>query len=234
MNGSDSDRNESLEKIRRTYRGYREVGRDRLWDVANLGYARMIRDRDRALVQLICHSMPAGGPILDIGSGLGELADLIRAEVHEVSWTGVDLLPEVIAESRSLRPWATWIEASADRLPFSAASFEVVVASTLFSSLVSRQLERAAAAELGRVLLPGGWLVWYDLRYDNPRNPQVHRVERAALAKLFPGWHQELRTMTLLPPMARRLGRLTSLAYRPLELIPPLRSHLVGRLQRPA
>jgi hypothetical protein len=40
--------------------------------------------------------------------------------------------------------------------------------------------------------------------------------------------------MTVLPPIARRLGVTTPLLYPMLEAIPVLRSHLVGRLQRPA
>ncbi|MCA1570295.1 MAG: hypothetical protein LC798_08260 [Chloroflexi bacterium] len=57
----------------------------------------------------------------------------------------------------------------------------------LFSSLPSRDLEVAAANEVARVLAPGGWLIWYDLRYDNPTNPAVHGIGRSGLRRLFPG-----------------------------------------------
>jgi hypothetical protein len=109
----------------------------------------------------------------------------------------------------------------------------VVVASTLFSSLPSPGFEIAVAAEIDRVLKPGGWLIWYDLRYPNPWNRAVHGVSRTALSRLFPYWSHELHTVTLLPPVARRLGRLTPLLYPALHAIPPLRSHIIGRLQRP-
>lgn len=233
MSGSRPEREEALESIRRTYRSYREAGRDRLWDPANPGYARMVRDRDRALVDLIRRSLPPGGSGLDLGCGPGDLADLVRSKLSEVSWTGVDLLPEAIAEARALRPWATWIEASVDRLPLADRAFDVVVASTLFSSLPTPSLESDVAAEIARVLRPGGWLIWYDLRYDNPRNPHVHGITADAFARLFPTWRSELGSMTVLPPLARRLGRFTPAAYPVLEMIPPLRSHLVGRLERP-
>lgn len=233
MSGPESGREDALDRIRRTYRDYRKTGRDRLWDPANPGYARTIRDRDRALVGLVRGSLPAGGSVLDLGCGPGDLADLVRAKVGELSWTGVDLLPEAIDEARRLRPWGTWLEASADRLPVGGSTFDVVVASTLFSSLPTPELEHAVAGEIRRVLAPGGGLVWYDLRYGNPTNRAVHGVSRDRVAELFLGWPAELRSITLLPPIARRLGRFTSAAYPALESIPLLRSHLVGLLRRP-
>jgi ubiquinone/menaquinone biosynthesis C-methylase UbiE len=229
----DAARERDLEEIRQTYAGYREQGRERLWDPRNRGYARMSRDRDQALVELVARSLPSGGSALDIGCGPGHLADLVRGHVREVSWTGADLLPEAIAEAKRMNPWASWVEASADRLPFPAASFDVVVASTLFSSLPSDRLERAVADEIARVLVPDGWLVWYDLRYSNPRNRAVHGVSRTRVNELFPDWVAELRSITLAPPIARHLGWLTGPVYAALEAIAPVRSHLVGRLRRP-
>lgn len=230
-----SARERQLRSIRDTYDGYRREGRGRLWDPTNPGFGRMMRDRDASLVGLLRRSLPGGaGRVLDLGSGDGRLAAIGRdAGLSIQSWTGVDLDAINVAEASVAYPWATFIEASADALPFEDGAFHVVVASTLFSSLPSPELEQSVATEIGRVLRPGGWLVWYDIRYNNPRNHHVHGVDRAALANLFSGWHAELTTTTLLPPLARRLGRLTPLAYRPLELIRPLRSHLVGRLQGP-
>jgi len=39
--------------------------------------------------------------------------------------------------------------------------------------------------------------------------------------------------VTLLPPLARRLGPATPLAYPVLAALPPLRSHLIGLLRKP-
>jgi hypothetical protein len=102
------------------------------------------------------------------------------------------------------------------------------------SSLPNDEMERDAAREIARVTRPGGWLVWFDLRYDNPWNAAVHGIDAKRLATLFPGWPQELRSSTVLPPLARRLGRSTPVLYPILELIPPLRSHLIGRLRCPS
>lgn len=231
-----ADRDRDLETIRATYARYAREGRGRIWDPRNPGFARMIRDRDRALVDLLRASLPPdGGRVLDLGAGDGRLAEVAAdARVPFKEWTGVDLDPEAVKVASAAVPWATWVEASADELPFEDGSVDVVIASTLFSSLPSPELEARVAAEIGRVLRPGAWLVWYDLRYDNPSNAAVHAMGHSRLRALFPGWRAELQPTTLLPPLARRLGRLTGTLYGPLELVRPLRSHLVGRLRRPA
>ena len=230
-----TDRDRDLDQIRATYDRYRREGRRHLWDVSNPGYARMAADRDGAMVDLLQRSLPPdGGRVLDIGCGDGRLTSVARdAGILVTQWIGADLDGTSIAEASRAYPWASFVEASADRLPFDPAAFDAVVASTLFSSLPSSGLERSVAEEVARVLAPTGWLVWYDLRYDNPRNPDVHGMTAEALDRLFPAWHRELRSMTVAPPLARRLGRLTAAAYPVLEMIPLLRSHLVGRLQRP-
>ncbi len=180
-------------------------------------------------------SLPVDGRVLDLGSGDGRFAVVARdAGLRVGSWLGVDLDPLAISRASELAPFATFVEASADRLPLDDASVDVVVASTMFSSLPSPALEVAIAGEIARVLVPRGSLVWYDLRYDNPFNSAVHGIQTTRLAELFPGWSREVRSITLLPPLDRRLGPTTTVTYPLLELAPFLRSHLIGRLERPA
>lgn len=228
-------RDEDLERVRRTYVRYEQEGRARLWDPTNRGYARMARDRDQALVALIQASRASTpGAVLDVGCGDGRLLTAVReADVAAADWHGVDLDPGAIADARATFPEARFDVGSADALDFEDGTAAVVVAATLFSSLPSAQMEADVAREVGRVVVPGGWLVWYDLRYDNPRNPDVHGLRADRVRALFPGWEGALRPITLLPPLARRLGPLTPVLYPALHALAPLRSHLVGRLRRP-
>jgi len=220
--------------IRETYARYDRDGRRHLWDRSNPGYARLADERDVALQALVSQSLSASpARFLDIGCGGGTLVGVVAARWPDVEAIGLDLLPDRVAAARAAFPDATFVEGSADALPFEDGSFDTVSASTLFSSFPSPDLEVAVAAEIARVLKPGGWLVWYDLRYDNPNNPAVHGVTEKRLHELFPRWPGRLDTLTLAPPIARRLGHLTPIAYPLLHAIPPLRSHLIGRLRRP-
>ena len=232
--GSDWDRDADIRSIHDTYASYARVGRARLWDEGNPGYSRLAGDLQRQFVSSLVTSLPAGTPnVLDLGCGDGSLAADVLVGDIAVDWVGVDLRPEAIEAARQEHPTLTFVTASADRLPFDSRSFDVVALRVLFSSLPSRSMEAAAAAEVRRVLRPGGWVAWLDLRYSNPRNAAVHGLSEARVATLFPGWKRELRAAGLLPPMARRLGAATGMLYPVLAGIPLFRSHLVGRLQRP-
>lgn len=232
MPTSDFDRERELDAIRAQYADYEHAGRYDLWTLSNPGFERLVREKDAHLMRLLRASVADdSGPILDLGAGSGRLAGVAQAAGLHQPWIGVELDPVAVAEARRAYPWAEFAEASADRLPMGDASVSAAVASVLFSSLPSVAFERAVAREIERVLRPGGWLVWYDLRYDNPRNRGVHGLGLRAIRRVFPGWDLELTPISLLPPLARRLGRSTPFAYLALHAITPLRSHLIGRMR---
>ena len=227
------DRSADLDRIRATYVDYAADGRERLWDMSNAGYARLSHDLGQRLLSAIRKSLPheRRGRVLDLGCGTGRLVDDVVGAGMGPAWIGVDLRQEAVAEARVAYPGVDFLAASADDLPLEDRSVDVVVAQLLFSSLPSVPLERAVAREIGRVLCPGGWLVWLDLRYDNPVNRAVHGIDARRLGSLFPGWAVQVERAGLLPPLARRLGLLAPVAYPALAAVPPLRSHLVGRLR---
>jgi hypothetical protein len=76
----------------------------------------------------------------------------------------------------------------------------------------------------GGVVAPGGALLLYEPRLPNPRNRNTLLVRRTHLDKagLCP---RTERALTLLPPLGRRLGPLTSLLHPVLSRVPALRTH---------
>jgi hypothetical protein len=108
----------------------------------------------------------------------------------------------------------------------------VVLLFTVLSSVHDDRIARALAAEVRRVLAPGGVVAWYDLRAPSPANDQVRPWAAADVHALFPDLEGRLRPVTLLPPLARRLGGWTDRLY-PWLARGPLRTHLVGTLQAP-
>jgi hypothetical protein len=83
------------------------------------------------------------------------------------------------------------------------------------------------------VLKTGGAVLWYDFFLPNPYNKATRPVGAGALRRYFPGFRHVLGTLTLLPPLARRLGPLTSVLYPVLGKVPALRSHHFGLLVKP-
>ena len=102
------------------------------------------------------------GTVLDFGAGRGEWADAdlsayhrrlrdFRASGHRV--VGVDVEPAVLKnptldEAHVIEPGA--------RLPFDDASFDLVVADYVLEHITERDAP-SVAAELHRVIRPGGW-----------------------------------------------------------------------------
>jgi hypothetical protein len=60
----------------------------------------------------------------------------------------------------------------------------------------------------------------------------VRAITRSELERLFPWAELNAETMTLLPPLARRLGSSTSTLYEPLLAVRPLRTHLLAVAQK--
>jgi hypothetical protein len=106
-----------------------------------------------------------------------------------------------------------------------SSSLDMVLLFTVFSSILDHRMAENVATEVRRVLKPGGAVLWYDFRYDNPSNPHTRGMTKRHIRRLFPGFTLNLRTITSLPPLARRLGRATSWLYPVLAAGPFLRTH---------
>ena len=169
-----------------------------------------------------------------MGCGSGKvLASLLALGAQPENLCGVDLLPDRIAEAQQRYPALQFQCANAEHLDFPDDHFDLVLLFTVFSSILDGQMARNVAHEVSRVLRPSGAVLWYDFRYNNPRNPNVRGITLARIHHLFPELEMHLRTITLLPPLARRLGRLTPMLYPLLAAIPPLRTHYLGLLVKP-
>jgi ubiquinone/menaquinone biosynthesis C-methylase UbiE len=172
--------------------------------------------------------------VLDVGSGGGaELAWFRELGASESRLAGIDLLPDRVEVARRAYPQLEFHLGNAEHLPFPDASVDLVLAYTVFSSILDPEMAANVAAEIRRVMRPGGGFLWYDFRYNSPANRNVRGVSATRVRSLFPGLKGELHGVTLLPPLARRLGLITPIAYPALASIPPLRSHLLGLLRKP-
>jgi SAM-dependent methyltransferase len=170
-----------------------------------------------ALVRLLDGegALPLGGRrVLDVGCGYGQwLADLETLGAERRLLAGIDLVPGRVESTRARLAGADIRQGEATELPFDDAGFDLVLQSMMFSSILDRSVREGAAAEMARVLAPGGLVLWYDFFVNNPRNPQVRGIGRREVEELFPGFSVRWRRVTLAPPLIRALApRLRPLA----------------------
>ena len=224
-----------LAQVYRTYRESRAVQAQ--WEESNPGNRGILRERERAIRDLLSDHglLPlTSRKVLEVGCGSGKvLASLLELEARPDNLHGVDVLPERIVEARQSHPDFHFECVNAEKLEFPDASFDLVLVFTVFSSILDERMARNVASEVNRVLCPGGAILWYDFRYNNPRNPNVRGVTRPQIRNLFPGFKMQMQAVTLLPLVARRLGRLTQAVYPVLAAIPFLRTHYLGLFVKP-
>lgn len=183
--------------------------------------------------------------VLEVGCGRGDwLADLEAWGVRREQLAAIDIDPVRARETQArfapwrgeggevLAPGADIRIGDASRLPWPDGSFDLVMQSTVFSSILQFEMRQAIAAEMVRVLRPGGAILWYDFLVNNPWNSNVRGVRAGEIQALFPGYQARLKRITLAPPLARRLVPLSWLAATALERLVLLNTHYIGLLRR--
>lgn len=223
-----------LQRIASVYHAYEHGPAQARWSIDNPGNRAVLAERTallrRALAQNGFFPLTARR-ILDVGCGRGELLGALAswgARGHNLF--GIDLLPERIEAARRRFPTFHFACGNAESLPFSDESFDLVAAFTVFSSILDPALAGRIGCEMMRVLKTNGALLWYDFRVNNPRNPHVRGVGRRRIRSLLPRCRGRLQSVTMLPPLARRLGPWTDRMYPCLARIPWLRTHNLGVL----
>jgi ubiquinone/menaquinone biosynthesis C-methylase UbiE len=102
--------------------------------------------------------------LLDVACGTGRFLAMLKHNYPRLPVAGVDLsAPYLRHAERDLGAWS-WVElveGAAERLPFGDENFDIVTCVYLFHELPGA-VRRQAAAEMARVLKPGGRAVFVD------------------------------------------------------------------------
>ncbi|MDH7515014.1 MAG: class I SAM-dependent methyltransferase [Bacteroidota bacterium] len=208
------------------------------WSGGNRGNTAILRERRTLTARFLERYAPHGIgtlDILEVGCGEGQvIAELIGMGADPSRVTGVDILETRIGKARDKIPGVRFLAMDAAAMDFPDGSFDLVVLFTVLSSVLDDGIRKRIAGEIDRVLKPGGAVLCYDMRVRNPANPNVRGVGRRTMAALFPGYTMHACSLTLLPPLARRLGPLTPILYTTLASVPFLRSHLMVMLVKGA
>ena len=114
-----------------------------------------------------------------------------------------------------------------------SASFDIVLQSTVFSSLLDDAFQQRLADAMWTAVKPGGGVLWYDFTVDNPRNPDVRGVPMHRIQALFPAARVQSWRITLAPPIARAVTRVHPALYTLCNALPVLRTHVLCWLAKP-
>jgi len=188
-----------------------------------------LAERERALRRWIRDNGidPATARVVEVGCGIGgNLGTLIRLGFRPANLTGIELQEQRLAEAKRRLPAdVQLLEGDALDIALTPDAFDVVLLFTVFTSLLDAGYRARLAAHVWRAVKPGGGVLWYDFRFDNPRNPDVAGVPVRKVRELFPEGVLDCRRLTLAPPLARAVVRIHPSLYRVLNAIPLLRTH---------
>ena len=199
---------------------------------------RLLQERQRALLRLFARAGVEAVDALrltEVGCGSGSnLLELLHLGFAPAHLQGIELLPERFAQAQERLPAAVRLlpgDATVADVP--PASQDLVLQSTVFSSLLDDAFQQHLADVMWTWLRPGGAVIWYDFTVDNPRNADVRGVSVARIRQLFPRGQLTAQRVTLAPPLARVACRVHPWLHDALNLLPLLRTHVLAWVAKP-
>ena len=211
---------------------------DDRYSMLNANVWHSVQERQRAMLRLFVrlgwHDLSARR-VLEVGCGTGgNLLELLRIGFAPRNLAGIELLPERFAQAMQMLPAGVVLmqgDASLVRLP--DESEDIVLQSTVFSSLLDAPFQWRLAQTMWRWVRPGGGVLWYDFTVDNPRNPDVRGVPVSRIRELFPDGRVQYQRITLAPPIARRVAAWHPTLYPVFNALPLLRTHVLAWIEKP-
>jgi SAM-dependent methyltransferase len=197
-----------------------------------------VQERQRAMLRLFARRGfrdLAALRCTEVGCGAGgNLLELLRLGFSPEHLTGIELLPERCAQARHVLPAALVLhQGDAAAFDVDAQSQDIVLVSTVFSSLLDDAFQQRLAHAMWRWVKPGGGVLWYDFTVNNPRNPDVRGVPLRRIRELFPEGNIEARRLTLAPPIARAVVRIHPGLYGVVNRLHVLRTHALAWVGKP-
>jgi ubiquinone/menaquinone biosynthesis C-methylase UbiE len=198
-----------MERIRQEYadREKRFAGSD-LYSLFNASHLFAVQQRQRVTLKTL-RKMGINDlldlKLLEIGCGSGKiLQEFLNFGMPSRNLYGLDLLMNRLSQAHDQSPVSQLVNADGQVIPFRSDSFDLVIQYTALSSILDAVTRERVAAEMLRILKPGGFIIWYDF-WLNPANSQTHGIRRPEIRSMFPNCRLEFQKITLAPPLARRL-----------------------------
>jgi ubiquinone/menaquinone biosynthesis C-methylase UbiE len=168
----------------------------------------------RGVVDDVCQRAGQAASIVDLGCGPGTVLRRLARRRPDLSLTGVDIDERVLRITRRRVPRAKLLQGSADNLPVTDASADIVVSSMVFHHL-PREIKLRALAEVNRILKPGSVFLLCDFARPTTRLGawfvRSFAMLESGVGRQAAGELQELAASSAmaLTPLWTRLGCIT-------------------------
>lgn len=243
-----------LRRIREEYERRDREGASDIYNFSNPAFRYHMEEREGAILALLAASGVTlkDRHVLEVGCGDGHILRRFL-EFGAGTAAGVDLMWHRVREGSVLRPHVRLVQGDGAQLPFREDTFDLVMQFMCLSSVLDRPMRESIAAEMWRVLRPGGVLLSYDLRppsviltlvlragirvirlfkrrkgkaSEAPVTP-IHLLDKAELSSLFAGSRGVYRSASLDFNLAR-IARFSTPAASMLSRFPFLRTHYLA------
>ena len=226
--------NDERSRLNDVYSDYESAEVQQRWDRTNPGNAQIVAEQFRVVTELLAAAgISSADRVLDLGAGSASTIPQLDAFRSGSTLVSLDLLETRVRQAAEVAEHDVYVVGDGTALPFVSRSFQVVSLFTVLSSILDPALGQHLCSEVDRVLAPGGAVVFYDMRVANRSNPNLRHLSRREWTTLFPGYAAHVRSLTVAPPLARRLGGATETLYPQIARLPMVRSHLAGVLVKP-
>lgn len=190
------------------------------------------QEKERALIRWIREADLApveDRRLLEIGCGSGgNLLQLMKLGFLPKNLTANELLEDRAELAGTLLPSAIRIiKGNALDLDLPEESFDIVLQSTVFSSILDDKFRGRLAEKMWSLVKPGGGVLWYDFIYDNPKNSDVRGVPIRSIRELFPAGEFIFWRITLAPPISRMVTKIHPCLYTVFNSVFFVRTHVL-------
>ena len=225
-----------MDEIERIKQAYAKRDKANLYSYYNPAALFIYQERERAILQTLSESgfdNLSQKRVLDIGCGYGGvLRDFVKYGAAPENCVGIDLLPERIEYAKKLSPAMDLRCENAANIGLDDGSIDIVLCSTVFSSILDKDMKQNLAKEMLRILSPEGLIIWYDYHMDNPKNPDVKGVTKKEVRELFPECEIKLKRIIPAPPILRLLAPYSILICYLLQKFWILNTHYIGTIRK--
>jgi ubiquinone/menaquinone biosynthesis C-methylase UbiE len=234
---SDLNHSEVVHEEDRIKSAYQQTKPAGYYSFLDPGTLFLVQERERLLLKRLREhgrDSLADKKILEVGCGSGQwLREFIKWGASPSNITGIELRPEPLSSASRLCPSGVrFHHMNGIKLEFPDESFDLVLQSMVFTSVLNERIRYRMAEEMLRVVKKTGSIIWYDFFVDNPWNSNVRGVRKAEIKRLFPNCSIELERVSLVLPLAKTVAPWSWFACHLLNGLRCVNAHYLGLIHK--